>query len=155
MDLRDGGAAQGSPEEVLRKSLKLGSGARVAPTEVNGLTAAVVNITLSGGPTRVMCVFLDKTAYLVAAQARTAAAFSRYQDEIQSSLMSFHAITSQERALARPLRLRVITAQPGLTFAELARRSPLGRFAEGHLRVINSLYPSGEPAAGRALKVIE
>lgn len=155
MDLRAGGAAQGSPEEVLRKRLKLGSGAQVTPTEVNGLTAAVVNVTLSSGPTRVMCVFLDKTAFLIAAQARTATAFSQYQDEIQSSLMSFHAITSEERGFARPLRLRVITAQPGLTFADLAGRSPLGRFAEGHLRVINGLYPSGEPAAGQALKVIE
>jgi predicted Zn-dependent protease len=69
--------------------------------------------------------------------------------------MSFHAITETERALAHPLRLRVITAQAGLTFAELARRSPLGRFAEGHLRVINGLYPAGEPAAGRPLKIVE
>jgi predicted Zn-dependent protease len=155
IDLRAGGAAQGSPEEVLRKRLKLGSGAQVTPTEVNGLTAAVVNLTLSGGPTRVMCVFLDKAAFLLAAQARTSAAFSQHQDEIQSSLTSFHAITSEERGFARPLRLRVITAQPGLTFAELARRSPLGRFAEGHLRVINGRYPAGEPVAGQPLKIVE
>ena len=32
---------------------------------------------------------------------------------------------------------------------------PLGRFAVGHLRVINSLYPSGELAAGQALKEVE
>jgi len=31
----------------------------------------------------------------------------------------------------------------------------LGRFAEGHLRVINGLYPKGEPAAGQALKIVE
>jgi predicted Zn-dependent protease len=155
MDLRAGGAAQGSPEEVLRKRLKLGSGAQVTPTEVNGLSAAVVNVTRSGGPTRVMCVFLDKTAFLLAAQAPTSAAFSQYQDEFQSSLMSFRAITDQERAFAHPFRLRIITAQAGLTFAELARRSPLGRFAEGHLRVINGLYPAGEPVAGQPLKIVE
>ena len=33
--------------------------------------------------------------------------------------------------------------------------SPLGRFAVAHLRVINSLYPSGELAAGQALKEVE
>ena len=32
---------------------------------------------------------------------------------------------------------------------------PLRRFAEGHLRVINSMYPSGELAAGQALKEVE
>jgi predicted Zn-dependent protease len=56
---------------------------------------------------------------------------------------------------ARPLALRVITAPPGLTYAELARLSPLGKNAEGHLRVINSMYPKGEPVAGQALKIID
>lgn len=155
IDLRSGGGAQGSPEEVLRKALKLGSSTPVTATEVNGLTAAVVNTHLSGRPTRVMCVFLGSSAYLIGAQARSSAGFDQFQEEIQSSIMSFRAIADQERAFAHPLRLRVITAQPGMTFAELARRSPLGRFAEGHLRVINGMYPKGEPVAGQPLKIVE
>lgn len=155
LDLRSGGAAQGSPEEVLRKRLKLGSDTAIRATEVSGLSAASVDLTMRGGPTRVMCVFLDKSAYLLAAQARTSAAFDKHQEAFQAALTSFHAITDAERALARPLRMRVITAQEGITFAELARRSPLGRFAEGHLRVINGLYPAGEPVAGQALKIVE
>jgi len=69
--------------------------------------------------------------------------------------MSFHAITNEERAFAHPFRLRIITAQAGITFAELARRAPLGWYAEGRLRVTKGMYPSGEPAAGQALEVIE
>ncbi len=155
IDLRSGGPAQGHPEDILRKRVNLGSGSRVTRTSVNGLTAAVADTTIGGRPTRVACVFLAKAAFLIGAQARTSAAFNQHQGEIESSIMSFHAITEKERALAQPLRLRVINAQPGLTFAELARRSPLGRFAEGHLRVINGLYPSGEPVAGQALKIVE
>lgn len=155
IDLRSGGRAQGSPEAILRKRLNLGSGAVVTPVEVNGLTAAIANTTTSGRPTRVMCVFLDDSAYLIGAQARSSAGFDQYQGEIDSSLMSFRAITDQERAFAHPFRLRVITAEAGLTFAELARRSPLGVFAEGHLRVINGLYPAGEPVAGQPLKIVE
>jgi predicted Zn-dependent protease len=74
---------------------------------------------------------------------------------MEASLQSFHAITDKERELAKPLRIRIITARAGMTFAELAKTSPLGRFAEGHLRVINSLYPGGEPTAGQALKIVE
>ena len=155
VDLRSGGAAQGTPEAILRKRLNLGSGVQVTPTEVNGLTAASVNVTLKGGPTRVMCVFHEKSAYLLAAQATTSAAFSKFQEELESSLGSFHPITDDEKALARPLRVRIITAQEGVTFAELANRSPLGKFAEGHLRVLNGLYPAGEPVAGQALKIVE
>jgi predicted Zn-dependent protease len=155
IDLRSGGPAKGSPGDVLRDRLSLGTGSQLAPTTVNGLSAAVATTTIDGRPTQVMCVFLGKAAYLIGAQAQTAAAFNQRQGEIQSSMSSFHAITGEERALARPLRLRVVTAPPGLTFAELARRSPLGKFAEGHLRVINGLYPAGEPVAGQPLKIVE
>ena len=155
MDLRAGGRAQGSPADVLMKRLNLGADTPVTATTVNELPAAIVQTPLRDRPTRVMCVFLGEAAYLIAAQARTDAAFEQLREEIESSMASFHAITDQERALARPLRLRVITAQPGLTFAELARRSPLGQHAEGHLRVINGLYPKGEPVAGQPLKIVE
>ncbi len=155
IDLRAAGPAQGSPEDVLRKRVNLGFGAQVAPTTINGLPAAVVNTSMGGRPTRVACVFLGKAAYLVGAQGRTAQAFSQHQGAINDSLMSFHAITGQELAFARPLRLRVINAPAGLTFAELARRAPLGKYAEGTLRVLNGMYPAGEPAAGQPLKIVE
>jgi len=155
VDLRSAGAAQGSPAEVLRKVLKLGSGSSVTPLTIGGLPAAVTNLTLSGKPSRVAVVFLGKNAFAIGLQGSTDATFRQYSAVMESSLQSFHAITEQERALARPLRVRVITARAGLTFAELARSSPLGRFAEGHLRVLNGLYPAGEPVPGQALKIVE
>ncbi len=155
VDLRGAGRAEGSPAAVLRKILKLGSGSEVTPTTIGEQSAAVVESTLAGKPTRIAVVFLGKNAYAIALQANTAAAYKQHKVALDAALNSFHAITDQERALAKPLRLRVITARAGLTFAELARTSPLGRFAEGHLRVINGLYPSGEPAAGQTLKVVE
>jgi predicted Zn-dependent protease len=51
--------------------------------------------------------------------------------------------------------LRVITAPAGATFAELAKNSPLPGNAAVHLRLLNGLYPKGEPTAGQALKIIE
>lgn len=49
----------------------------------------------------------------------------------------------------------VIEARSGMTFAGLARTSPLGKNAQGHLRLINAMYPAGEPVAGQALKIVE
>lgn len=155
VDLRSAGAAQGSPAEVLRKVLKLGSGSSVTPLTIGGLPAAVTNLTLSGKPSRVAVVFLGKNAFAIGLQGNTDEAFRQYSAAMEASLQSFHAITEQGRALAKPLRVRVITARAGLTFAELARSSPLGRFAEGHLRVLNGLYPAGEPVPGQALKIVE
>jgi len=155
IDLRTAGPAKGTPAEVLRRALKLSSGEEVTPTTVNGMQAAIANTTIGGRPTRAACLFRGKDAFLVAGQARTAAGFKQYESDIQATILSFREMTDEERALARPLRLRVITAQPGLTYAALARKAPLGRFAEGHLRVINGQYPTGEPVAGQPLKIIE
>jgi predicted Zn-dependent protease len=155
IDLRGAGAAEGSPANVLRKTLKLGAGSAVSPLSIGGLQAAIAELNISGKPTRIAVVFLGKSAYAIGMQANSAAAFRQHDAAMDAAMQSFHAITDEERALAKPLRMRVITARAGLTFAELARTSPLGRFAEGHLRVINGLYPAGEPTAGQALKIVE
>lgn len=155
VDLRSAGAAEGSPSDVLRKILKLGNGSSVTPTTIGGLKAAYIEQPISGKPTRVAVVFLGKNAYAIGLQANSAALFRQNLTAMEASLQSFHAITDKERELAKPLRIRIITARAGMTFAELAKTSPLGRFAEGHLRVINSQYPAGEPTPGQALKIIE
>lgn len=155
LDLRSAGRAEGTPANVLRRVLKLGSGSEVTPMTIGDLPAAVAATTISGKPTRVTVVFLGKSAFAVGQQANSTETFSRHSAAMDAAVRSFHPMTAQERALAQPLRLRVITARASLTFAELARSSPLGRFAEKHLRVLNALYPDGEPAAGQSLKIVE
>lgn len=155
IDLRLAGEAKGTPGDVLRRMARIGSGSEIAPTTINGLPAAIATTSMSGRPARVAVVFHGGRAYAIGAQARSNAAFDQYQREFDASIASFHEITSEERLLARPLALRVITARPGLTFAELAHLSPLGTNAEGHLRVINGMYPKGEPVAGQALKIVD
>ncbi len=155
IDLRSAGRAGGSPADVLRRLLTLGAGSTVSPQTIGGLQAAMAETAMSGKPTRVAVVFLGSSAYAIGMQADNAAAFRQHGAAMDAAMHSFHAITAGERALAKPLRLRVITAGAGLTFAELARNSPLGRFAEGHLRVLNGLYPAGEPVAGQRLKIVE
>jgi predicted Zn-dependent protease len=153
--LRGAGPAQGAPIDVLRKALRGNVGAEVTQTTINGLPAALTTTSLRGLPTRVAAVFLGKSAFLVGGQARNAQAMQRALPEINAAIASFRALNDAERRLARPLTLRVITAPAGATFAKLAHNSPLGRNAVSHLRLINGLYPNGEPAAGQPLKVIE
>lgn len=155
IELAMAGPAQGAPSDVLRRFARLGSGTAVTPTTINGLPAAIASPHLRGLPTRIAVIFLEKTAYVIGAQAQSAETMRRRMPEIDAVQASFRAITDQERALASPLRLRVIDAREGMTFAGLARTSPLGKNAEGHLRLINAMYPAGEPVAGQALKIVE
>ena len=47
-------------------------------------------------------------------------------------------------------------AEEGTSFTDLARDSPLATHAEEQLRLLNRLYPDGEPTpGGQRLKTIE
>lgn len=52
-------------------------------------------------------------------------------------------------------RLKIITARPGMTYASLARASEMPKYAEQKLRLLNGMFPTGEPRAGQLLKVVE
>ena len=110
---------------------------------------------MQGLPTRVAVVFLGTSAFLIGGQAKNPQAMQRALTEINTAINSFRSISDGERRLARPLTLRVINAPQDTRFADLARTSPLPRNALSHLRLINGLYPDGEPKPGQPLKVIE
>ena len=155
MDLRSAGPAQGTPAEVLRKMLRANAGSEIALTTINGLAAASTTVNMQGKPSRATVVFLGKQAYMIGGQARDAQVMQRVLTEINTSVASFRALGDAERKLAQPLTLKVMNASKDTTFAELARNSPLGKNAVSHLRLINGLYPTGEPLTGLSLKIIE
>jgi predicted Zn-dependent protease len=49
----------------------------------------------------------------------------------------------------------VVRASPGTTMASLAAQSDLPNYPEDELRVINGLYPQGEPEPGELIKIID
>jgi predicted Zn-dependent protease len=155
VDLRGAGPAQGTPLDVLRKVLRGNLGTDATQRTINGLQAAITTTTMQGKPTRVAIVFLGKSAFLIGGQALNAQAMQRVLPEMNAAINSFHAMTDEEYKLARPLTLRVINAPKDTRFADLARTSPLGKNAVSYLRLINGMYPSGEPLPGQPLKVIE
>ena len=65
------------------------------------------------------------------------------------------ALKRSERPLAEGREIKLIRAKQGDTFAALARRSNLDDYAEDQLRLINGMYPSGEPRAGQMIKLIK
>lgn len=155
IELRAAGPAQGEPVDVLRKMLRGNVGPEVTQTAINGLRAALTTTSVQGLPARVAVIFLGKSAFIIGGQARNGAAMQRAASEINAAINSFRALSDAERGLARPLTLRVINAPRGATFAEFARNSPLGKNAASHLRLINGMYPNGEPVAGQPLKIVE
>ena len=56
---------------------------------------------------------------------------------------------------AKPLQLKVVRASSSTTMASLAAQSDLPNYPEDELRVINGLYPQGEPEPGQLIKIID
>lgn len=153
LQLQPGGPAQGSPAEFLRNKISLERASNIETADVNGMPAAIVSGVTGGQAVRAMVVFLNNQAYVVALVVRSPELLDRYGGAFYDSVRSFRRASSQTNV--RPYRIRLITAQPGITFAALAARSPWPRNAEGYLRTLNGYYPRGEPKPGQALKIIE
>ena len=140
---------RGSPVEYARRLA--GYGTEVRPIEVNGLSAALIDSTNSIGGV----IYLGKQAFILQGQGKTRQSLAAHRNEIIDAIYSFHALTTEERRLVKPLAIRTIIAQQGDTYAGLARGSPLGKSAESYLRLINAQYPDGEPRPGQRIKIVE
>ncbi len=52
-------------------------------------------------------------------------------------------------------QIRLITARPGDTFAGYAQRSSIPKYAEQKLRLLNGMFPRGEPRPGQLVKIAQ
>lgn len=141
--------------ETLRQGIKLDPGARYDSGRLDGHPAAFVAGAQSGRPVVAAAVAFKDAHYLIAGRADDAAAYARERTALRSAINSFRALTAAEKQAARPQLLQLVRAAPGTTMAGLARQSPLGADAEAELRLINHLYPSGEPEPGQFLKIVQ
>lgn len=155
IELRVGNKIKDSPEDYLRNMQLFSFRGEIQSLNINGLPAATIETTSQGRLAKITVIYLNNKAFLVVGSATSRGAFDRYHENINATTMSFHTITEAERKLAQPLMIKIITAKPGVTYAVLARTSPLGKNAENYLRLINAQYPSGEPVRGQALKIVE
>lgn len=147
---------RGSPADLARQHFHLGVSNEVSTTTINGLpTAMVTSTTRDGRPFMAGVIYHNDRAFVLAGAGASPAAFDHHHAEITSAIDSFRALTAAERKSIKPLAIRTITARNGLSYAELARQSPLGKNAEGYLRLLNDQYPDGEPIPGQIVKIVK
>lgn len=149
------GPKNDKPLDTLQKGLKLDPGARYDSGNLSGYPAAFAAGAQQGKPVVVAAVVFNGVQYLIAGMTKDQPTYDRERSTLRAAINSFGAITSAQKQAARPYVLRLITAQPGMTMAGLARQSPLGAHGESQLRLLNDLYPSGEPTPGQRLKIVQ
>jgi len=154
VELRQG-PKSAKPMETLQQGLKLDAGARYDSGSLSGYPAAFAAGAEQGKPVVAAAVVFNGTQYLIVGMALDKPTYERERSNLRAAINSFRAISPAEKRAARPYVLQLVTAKPGMTMAGLARKSPLGADAESQLRLMNDLYPSGEPQPGQLLKIVQ
>jgi predicted Zn-dependent protease len=149
--------AGNTPADIVRNLLKPTQG-KLEPTTFNGLQASRFVGARAGSNGQVQPLEGSVVEgpggrwYLLYASAKDAAALQRARAARRAAEESFRALTSKDRAAARPWAIKT-TAYPKGGFAELAKASPIEQ-PEKQLRLLNGYYAGGEPRVGQLVKVV-
>jgi len=71
------------------------------------------------------------------------------------TIFSFGKMTSDDFKVAKVPRLQVVRAEEGTTMEALAEVSPITNYALDKLRVMNGMYPDGQPEVGQLIKIVD
>ena len=141
-----------TPQQFIRSKVS-GSLADERALEQAGLQGYTAIIP--GRPAkRVAVIYKGDSAYVFIASVKAPASLETQDENFVKVINSFRPLRAEERKLAQPLRLQLVRATSAQTMTKLAQGSTLPGNAESRLRLLNHLYPSGEPSPGDWLKVV-
>jgi predicted Zn-dependent protease len=157
----DGGRASNLPamtdyiSNVWAKGIRLQS---LDSMTINGMEAATA--TASGntqqGPAflRLVAIRYDANTiyrFIFLSPARNAAAADQ---GFRQAAQSFRKLSASEAAAIKPLRVQVVTVEPGDTVSSLARQMAFDDYQEQRFRVLNGLSADQKLVAGQHVKLI-
>lgn len=152
-------ASEQTPEQFVTDTLKRDDIKRGESRDINGYAAYLAEIDLVEGSSaqarKIAVIYKDSSVYLFRGEVGALGDAEAFEREWQETLESFRAMTAADLRVASDQRIKVVTANPGDTYAELARRVSIKSFPEETLRLINGHHPVGEPRAGDPIKIIQ
>ena len=142
-----------APAEYLRK--RVGNQRLVAGEELRLGTLRGYTAILQGqAARRVAVIYRGDSAYLFVAAVKGRASLESEDERFLEVIRSYRPLKPAERKLAEPVRLHLVKAKAGQSLSVLAKDLPLTTDGEAQLRLLNGLYPKGEPRPGEWLKTL-
>lgn len=136
------------PEEALKSSAR-GNLSKEESLEQAGLQGHTA-IASAGSNAKRLAVIHHQWEYRFEGEA---ADFAAADDQLLEMIRSFRPLLPQEKQVGPERQLRYIQVPRGATIASLAAGVQIPD-AEAQLRLINGLYPRGEPRVGDWIKII-
>ena len=157
VSLRDLNKRQ-TPKQFMESEFgdQLRDGQEVVTESFKGYTAVTKTKTPFGNQdTRIAAIFKNKQVYQILAAAKDVNLLNKLDKKFLATINSLRALKNSEQSLAQARKIKLITAKKGDTFAKLAKNSPLSSHPEEQLRLLNGMYPDGEPVPGKPIKIVE
>jgi len=148
-----------TPEEFLYNQLglvQLQQGGAIAPAKLSGYSGLLPNA--QGNPyQRIALIYHRYNAYLivgeVAPELRNSDDFETADKLFMQSIATFRPISQREISGQKPHRIAYVKANSNSTIANISAELGLSDSEQDELRLINGLYPNGEPEAGDWLRI--
>jgi predicted Zn-dependent protease len=167
-----------SPEEFLYNQMNVAavqSGEAIAPARLKGFSGILKepSASLNEKPVassnknpaatppsttksvRVAVIYYKLYAYVFRGEVVDGENFVEQDALFMDAIKTFRPISQAEIAGQKPQRVQYIKATGNTTFSGLAKAFGLSKKDVDILRVINGLYPTGEPSAGDIIKVFK
>ena len=145
-----------SPEEyvtdVLGRDVTAGE-----ELEINGNAAFIGEVDTGESEAQLQLIavlYRRKDVFLFKGECGPKGDPARLREQFRQTLDKLRQMNAEDLQIANSRRIKVIVAEPGQTYAELAESSSLALFPEDTLRLMNADYPHGEPTAGDYVKVV-
>lgn len=122
--------------------------------KVNGMSAATATAKVGKYNGRLVAIeYAPDVVYrfLIGTLPQTGA---RYDSAIHALVTSFRKISAAEANVVKPMRIEIVQVGSGDTAETLGRRMAFSDHAAERFRVLNGLWPSGQPIKGQRVKLV-
>ncbi len=142
-----------SAEQFLRSNFNpFSEGRSIDTSEDEAYTGkAIVDTKQGKQKIQVAAIYRGKKAFMMYALGKQ----QLPEQQFLQSVSSLRRLNTAELKQAIPKRIKVIKAKSGDTFRKLTRKYGSGNYYEQELRLINGMYPDGEPTKGQKIKVLK
>jgi len=108
------------------------------------------------GPVRWAVLYRGTQAFVIGGASRSSESGAPLDDGVfMSSIETMRDMKPAEYPLAEPYRIKIITADEKTKLEDYSKDVPVEKFKLEELRLMNALYPKGEPKPGDSVKVVQ